>query len=311
MKSIYIYILFILSTATMYSQQLSLQSQFMIDKFVINPAFAGTQNGIPINLGVRRQWAGIQEAPVTQYISANLSLGDGIGIGGVIFNEASGPTRRTGISLSGAYQIVLSRYGQNYHELSFGASAIISQHVLDKNKLETFLPDDPTILQAYGSQTLPDANFGVYYHNSDKYFASLSVVNLLQTRVDIYNITNKQKNNFVRNYYLMGGATMEVGNGLKIQPTLLFQSIETLNTQIDVNLRAIFNDKFWLGASYRMQDAFVGMFGINMSSFAFSYSYDFTTSTIKEFSSGSHEVKLGYLIPPSFSNGKSGNKKSF
>lgn len=311
MRSFYIYILLILLTTTSYSQQLSLQSQFMIDKFVVNPAFAGTQNGIPINLGVRRQWAGIQEAPVTQYISANLSLDDAIGAGIIIFNEASGPTRRTGIAVSGAYQLILSRYGQNYHELSFGGSAIISQHVLDKSKLETFLPDDPTILQAYGSQTLPDANLGVYYHNSDKYFASLSVVNLLQTRADIYNITNKQKNNFVRNYYLMGGGTMVVGNGLKIQPTFLLQSIETLNTQIDLNVRAIFNDKMWFGASYRTQDAFVGMFGMNLSSFSFSYSYDFTLSTIKEYSSGTHEVKLGYLIPPSFGNGKRGVKKSF
>lgn len=302
---------FLLLSATVYSQQLALQSQFMIDKFAVNPAFAGTQSGIPIYLAARRQWTGFQEAPVTQYLSANLSLDDALGIGGMIFNEASGPTRRTGVSISGAYQLILSRSGQNYHELSFGGSAIISQHVLDKNKLETFLPDDPTIQQAYANQTLPDANLGVYYHNSDKYFASLSVVNLLQTRVDIYNITNKQRNNFVRNYYLMAGGNLEVSNELSIQPTILFQSIETFNTQLDVNLRAIFNKKFWIGVTYRTKDAFVGMFGLNLSSFLFSYSYDLTTSTVKEFSSGTHEVKLGYVIPPSFSNGRRTNKKSF
>jgi type IX secretion system PorP/SprF family membrane protein len=108
----------------------------------------------------------------------------------------------------------------------------------------------------------------------------------------------------------MGGGTLETGD-IKIRPTFLFQSIETLNTQLDLNVQFIYDDKYWIGASYRMQDAIVGMVGLTMSSISFSYSYDLTLSTIKTYSSGTHEVKLGYVIPPSFLSGNKKKKKSF
>lgn len=297
MKGIILIVIFLCFVFVVKGQQLALQSQYMFDKFTINPAFAGTQKGIPIHLGVRRQWSAIREAPATQYLSSNFSLGSGLGAGAVLYNEAAGPTRRTGLALSGAYQFTLFKSGENHHQLSLGASAILSQHALDKKKLETYLPDDPTIIAAYNNQLLPDATFGVYYHNSDKYFAALSITNLIQTKTDILNIANDVRNNFVRNYYLMAGINIEAGT-LLIQPTALIQMIEATPIQFDIGSRFIYEDKYWIGASYRHQDAIVAMFGLNYSGVEFGYSYDITISNIKAYSNGSHELHLTYRLMP-------------
>lgn len=290
-----------------YGQQLALQSQYMFNKFTINPAFAGTQKGIPIHFGVRRQWSAIKEAPVTQYLSTNMNISGGLGAGLTLYNEVAGPTRRTGLGLAGAYQFSLFKSGENHHQLSLGLSAIISQYALDKKKLETYLPDDPTIIAAYKNQVLPDASFGAYYHNADKYFVALSIINLLQTQTDIYNIANDVKANFVRNYYLMGGYNIDASDVFTIQPGFLIQAIETLPMQFDISSRFIYENKYWVGASYRYQDAIVAMFGLNYSGMEFGYSYDITTSNIKTYSNGSHEIHLIYRITPR--NGVKGGRR--
>ncbi len=307
MKTLYIILLILICSFAVKGQQMALQSQYMFDKFTLNPAFAGTQKGVPIHIGMRRQWSAITEAPATQYLSSNFNLGGGLGAGVTFFNEATGPTRRTGLGLSGAYQFTLFKSGENHHQLSLGASALLSQHVLDKKKLETYLPDDPTIIAAYENQLLPDATFGVYYHNEDKYFAALSIANLIQTKTDILNIANNVQNNFVRNYYLMAGINIDASSSFTIQPTVLVQAIEATAIQFDISSRFIYENKYWVGASYRHQDAIVGMFGLNYSGIEFGYSYDVTISNIRAYSNGSHELHLTYRISPK--NGVKSSKR--
>ena len=281
----------------MQSQQLSLHSQYMFNDFILNPAIAGTTHDTPLHFSFRRQWVGIEEAPVTQFLSGNGYLGYNLGFGAVLFNEASGPTRRTGVSVSTAYHLILKKMSQeDQHVISFGLSGLLTQHYLDKEKLITYFPDDPTIAAAYNSQMVPDASFGVYYHNMDNYFAGISVINLFQTKSDLYNIPNDIKNNFVRNYYVYGGGKLEMNNKFAIQPSFLLQGIESLPVQIDLNARFIYLKKYWLGVSYRHQDAIVAMFGIKYNEYAFGYSYDATLSDLRNFSSGSHELTLTLLL---------------
>ena len=58
-----------------------------------------------------------------------------------------------------------------------------------------------------------------------------------------------------------------------------------------------FQDKFWLGGSYRHDDSFGVLAGFNISSFInVSYSYDITTSALNTVSNGSHELVIGLLL---------------
>ena len=61
----------------------------------------------------------------------------------------------------------------------------------------------------------------------------------------------------------------------------------------------LIRESFWFGAGYRTGDAVIGMMEyLFVNGIRVGYSYDFTTSTLKSFSSGSHEVMVGYEFYP-------------
>jgi type IX secretion system PorP/SprF family membrane protein len=78
---------------------------------------------------------------------------------------------------------------------------------------------------------------------------------------------------------------------------VLVKVIQPVPTTFDVNLKMSFQDKFWIGSSYRRNDSFAALVGFNLSSFVnVGYSYDFTTSALNTVSNGSHEIVIGILL---------------
>lgn len=296
MKNIILSLVTLLTISTE-AQQLTLHTQYMFNDFALNPGVAGTNFYTPLNMSVRRQWVGIKEAPVTQFISVHNYLGYNIGLGMQLYNEATGPTRRTGFSFSGAYHLIIKNTDKtDQHTLSFGMSGAINQLTLDKTKLIPHIANDPTVDNAYASQVVPDINFGLYYHNLDYYYLGFSVFNIIQTKADISNIPNGLQNTHVRHYYLMGGTTIQLDKPWLLLPSFLVQGIEATVTQIDIGTRLMYNKKYWLGASYRHKDAIIPMIGINLHESRFGYSYDITLSKIRNYSSGTHELTCTILL---------------
>ena len=57
-----------ISTAVM-SQAKPAYSQYILNNYILNPAVAGIENYTDVKLSYRKQWAGIEGAPVTTYMS--------------------------------------------------------------------------------------------------------------------------------------------------------------------------------------------------------------------------------------------------
>ena len=88
----------------------------------------------------------------------------------------------------------------------------------------------------------------------------------------------------------------DVSPSVALKPSVFVKTTEG-NTTFDVNLNAHFNNRFWLGASYRNEDALVALLGMNVTDkLRVGYSYDFTTSKLKDYSDGTHEIMLGYCF---------------
>jgi hypothetical protein len=91
-------------------------------------------------------------------------------------------------------------------------------------------------------------------------------------------------------------------------PSLLLKSDAT-STQLDGSVLFMYDDMVWLGATFRTEDAIAPMIGYQYkfpkgtSMLRLGYSYDVTTSELKNYSSGSHEIMLSYCFqlikPPS------------
>jgi type IX secretion system PorP/SprF family membrane protein len=64
--------------------------------------------------------------------------------------------------------------------------------------------------------------------------------------------------------------------------------------EADVNLNVLYKQRFWLGAGYRSGDAIVGMLEYQVNPMLrIGYAYDMTTSLLRSYSGGSHEVMIG------------------
>lgn len=294
MKRILLPLLFFVCANAAFSQQLSLTSQYMMNRFVLNPAIAGNFNYVPINLNIRKQWDGINGAPVTQSLSTHGYLGSNVGLGGYFFNDVTGPTRRTGMNISFAYHLKLNK--DFSRKLSFGLSGMFFQHFVDKDKLTTDEPDDAAITNGFNNEFCPDANFGLYFSQTNKYYLGFSIHNLLEVKKDLFDWNREVTNPVERTYYANGGYLFDLGGDFAFEPSFLMQFQESTPMQFDFNGRFGYKNRFWLGGSYRMKDAVVMMFALNFDEFCLGYSYDLTTSDIKNYSNGTHEINLTYRI---------------
>ena len=64
--------------------------------------------------------------------------------------------------------------------------------------------------------------------------------------------------------------------------------------KIDVGLRAYYKNLVWVGAVYRHMDAVSALIGYMYQDYlVIGYSYDFTTTRLKQYSGGTHEIMLG------------------
>lgn len=295
MKKIVAISIFALVSIYTYGQQVSLNSHYMLNEFVLNPAFAGAQKDIvPLTLTVRKQWAGFDGAPITQHFSGNANVGANFGMGLHFFNDLTGPTRRTGFNLATSYNIPLDF--SRKHTLRFGLSFILFEHVYDRNKLTYEMPNDNTIDQLYNQNIIPDANFGMVYTKDTTIYAGFSVWNLIQSRADITNVTSAYNNKINRLYYLYGGYNYAIDGDWMLKPSMLLQFQGNAPASFDVNVITKYQNMYWGGISYRYQDAVAVIVGIDWNKMRFAYSYDITTSDIRKYSAGSHEFTFGYAL---------------
>ena len=109
-RVIYIIILaFVTGFTGLQGQQMPQYTQYMFNDFVINPAIAGVHNFYQIRTNHRFQWVGLMDPPVTNSLAfygphAKLDMG----YGAYVYNDVTGPTSRTGLTGSYAYNIAIT-----------------------------------------------------------------------------------------------------------------------------------------------------------------------------------------------------------
>ncbi len=289
------------------AQQFPVFSQYLLNDFVINPAIAGSKNYIVTRLNYRKQWTGIYGSPTTQTLSGHGQIKDKpYGVGGLIYNDVTGPIRRTGIQGAFAYRIHLD---EKVNRLALGLSASVFQFSFNGNDLVLHQEGDNVIRRGVESKILPDANFGAFYTGKD-YYAGLSITHLFQTRIKLSDVNQSEIARLSRHFMFLGGYNIKVNNDFYLEPSLLFKAVKAAPMQLDVNAKAIFSDKFWCGLSYRSMAAVVAMLGFSVEhQWHFGYSYDFTASALRQFSGSSHELMIEYDIIETGTVLRKGKKK--
>jgi len=306
MKKFYLITLFILVTVLNgLAQQRAQFTQYMINPFLYNPAVSGTEDYTDIRAGYRKQWTGFDGSPRSVYLSAHTNIGKSKvvnnrtknkksgfhGIGGVITNDQIGPTTTTTISAAYSYHIKLSKTVF----ASLGGMGGLQQYALESGKLTTASGSDVAI-NGFTSRSMADINVGGWVY-SDKFYAGGTMIQVVPQKLYSAKSNTIGKGKSAHHYMIMAGYRIPLGYDFTFIPSFCLKAVSPAPLSYDINTKIRYKNIGWVGISYRHKDAVAAMFGIIFNNtFDFSYSYDYTTSHIKQFSGGSHEVVVGYRL---------------
>lgn len=273
------------------AQQLPQYSQYILNDFALNPAIATKEkNHWEMKSNNRYQWVGITDAPRTYVLSLCGPLANRkMGLGGTLFTDIVGPTRRVGLNFSYAYELKVSEK----YKLSLGISAGMLQYSVDGHKLILQDYSDVVLTNQYKSALLPDFGTGAYFY-SEKLFVSLSVPQLYNAQVKFRDTEHSDLSRIRPHFYLFAGYKYTVNDEIQLEPSFMLKWRQPAPAKIDLGLRAIYKGMFWIGSYFRTKDAVSAMLGyIHNEQLMIGYSFDFTTTNLRNYSSGTHEIMLG------------------
>lgn len=307
------------SLGVLKAQQLPTYTQYKLNAHVVNPAISGANGWTTINITAREQWLGFKGSPNTYTLSGEWRLlkrrgtvgsslfgvkrkqrsRDGrVGLGGVVYTDNNGHITNTGGRFSYAYHIGLMQ-----SQLSFGAAISLFQIKFDKDNLTFPEGYEPLIERGDFNESMfaPDAAVGAYYLTK-RYYLGLSGNHLFQSYIKIGG-TKQYK--LLRHYYFNAGYTFPIGQDYELEPSLLIKFTEPdvkgfanklsgLDSQTDINVKFYFRDDYWGGFTYRTNGDLVLLAGVRYNQFYFAYSFDYTLSSIRKYSYGSHEISIGF-----------------
>jgi len=291
MKKILIILLFIVAGfSSAVAQQSPHFTQYMFNDFVINPAIAGTNDFYQIRSNHRFQWIGITDPPLTNTLSFYGPHGKlPMGFGAYFYNDVTGPTSRTGLTGSYAYNIEITQGVRLSGGLSFG----LMQYKIDGTQVSVKDQSDLSIQPVVNASYMPDAAIGFYLYARD-YYAGFSANQLLNNKLKIYDVKNGL-NKLKSHFYLTGGYKYEIDRDFTVEPSVIIKVTSPKAFQFDLTARVIYQEMFWGGLSFRMKDAVSILLGYNYDNkFSFGYAYDMGVNGLRKFNSGSHELMIGY-----------------
>ena len=287
MKNILRILLIACFANTVSAQQIPLTSQYMFNDYLLNPAIAGSTNYTLFSLTARAQWTGLEGSPKTQFFSGHSKLGKKMGVGGFVYNDETGPINETGLQLSYAYHLTVT----DKSRLSFSVAGLIANHSINQVKLKAEEAGDDALDNLQNNGYVGDINFGILYY-SEKYKFGISSSQLLQNRMYDGARSGEHLSELARHYNLYGEYSFVASDNIDVVPSVLVKYVQGAPFQFDINVRGLLKKKYWLGVSYRYNNAIAAMVGLNYKNLSFGYAYDYTMTDINSFSSGGHEVFL-------------------
>lgn len=316
MKKILVFIGFVAGFTMVQAQQ---DPQFTVGQYqglaYQNPAVVGSHDAICATLVGRLQWVGFGGEPQTFLFSAEtpFSFHGDHGVGITVMSDQLGQETTMVAKLSYAYKysglgpgVLSAGIGLGYISKTLGSDWTASQGIVD----------DPSIPVNGASEGGFDMDFGIFYKIPKKLSVGLSATHLtaskfntvLDDKTGLGGTGESRLFNYQidRTYYVSAQYESQIGQSgdWVLKPGLFIKS-DVASTTISLGAIAEYQGQFWGGIDYRIQDAVALMLGANFQMngsnagaglLKVGYSYDFTTSAVRNFSSGSHELFVRYCF---------------
>lgn len=282
------------------AQQNPHYTQYMYNMSTINPGYATDTGSMNFGALYRMQWVGSEGGPTTGTFFGHSPLAKNVEVGlSIVHDEIGDVVKETGVFADFAYIVKLNETNKVSFGLKAGASFFSTN--FDGFVYSDDLPD-PAFANNL-SKTFPNIGVGAFYFG-ENYYLGLSSPNLLTTK------HLERKSGIVTtgveaiHYFFTGGYVFNLNDNLKFKPAFMARGLSGAPLALDITSNFLINNKFEIGAGYRVEDAISGLVNFRISpTLRIGYAYDYTLSNLGRFNSGSHEIMILFDL------GKNDDKK--
>jgi type IX secretion system PorP/SprF family membrane protein len=181
------------------------------------------------------------------------------------------------------------------NDLVFGLSLSAYQFAVNTNGL-IYDHNDPLLNTFDRSVFITDFNFGASF-TTPKYYVGFAMTNLLRGSLlfaDAFADTSLAKRKELGNYFLTGGVKFPLAADWILEPSAFIKASDMFfnSVQLDLTSRIYYKEDYWIGVSWRTNDAIIAMLGLKYDRFYIAYAFDFTLTDIRTQSFGTHELTL-------------------
>lgn len=274
-----------------FSQQEPQYTQYMHNILTVNPAYAGTGDALNMVLLSRMQWTGLDGAPQTHNFSLHTPIRKyKMGLGFSIVSDDYGPVNNLFLNVDYAYHVNI----MPKTILSMGLNGGLYNYHIGLSSLNTENPD-PAFAQDIDQKFIPNAGVGLYLY-SPKFFAGASFPRLFQTALDEEQ-DRESAFTLQRHFFFMAGYNIDIAPQLIIKPSLITRITEGAPFSADFTARFVFQNTYTVGLSYRTDDSFAAMAGLQLNKqLMVGYAYDISQKELNSFSNGSHELVIHFNL---------------
>ncbi|MEN9907042.1 MAG: hypothetical protein RLZZ540_183 [Bacteroidota bacterium] len=291
MKKIILSISFLFLIIKVAAQQDPEYTHYMYNMNVVNPAYAtGTQAMLDLGVLYRSQWAGLEGGPKTFNFFGHIPLTKKVEMGLSMISDDIGDGAKKEDNFYADFAYVLNM--SSTAKLSLGLKAGFTSFKTNFNgfKFESGNSSTDMAFSENVNNIFPNIGVGAYYFTNN-YYLGLSAPNLfsskhIEERAGINAFGSEEIHVF-----FTGGYVFNLSDSFKLKPAFMTKVVKGSAVSLDLSANVLFNEKFELGASYRFDDAVSALMSVKVSpSIRVGYAYDYTTSNLGQFNSGTHEV---------------------
>ena len=289
MKKLFLVTLSVIAfTVELHAQQDPHYTQYMYNMSVMNPAYAGSKENLSMGLLYRKQWVEIEDAPTTGTFFGHAPVGKNVGMGLSFISDKIGPVEENNIYADFSYTLNLG----GEHKLAFGIKTGLTLHKVGLyDDVYLTLPDanDPAFSENT-SNSYFNIGSGLFYY-TNKYYLGFSVPNLMKSKHLDFN--GREFGSEVSHYFVTGGYVFDINDNVKFKPFFMMKSAFEAPTSLDLSANFLFNEKFEIGGTYRLEDSFGAMVNYAITpNIKLGYAYDHIVSDLNVTTPSSHEIIL-------------------
>ncbi len=286
----------VVAALTSNAQQDPMYTQYMFNTQTINPAYAGTWESLGFMALGRHQWTGWDGAPRTYTFTMQAPLkNERVALGLNVINDKLGYEKRFYLFADYSYLVPISEKTN----LRFGLKGGFTNYSHDLSAHNILDPGDPAFSGEITHSFKPNFGVGAFLY-SKRAYVGLSIPKIVNSTFDT-NTENFTIEGEIRHYFLIAGAVFDLGENVKFKPTALakasFTSEYGTPLQLDFTGNFLIKEKLWLGAMYRTGDSFgfIAQF-LFAEKLRIGYAIDFSTSNLRNYNNGTHEVMISYEL---------------